>query len=155
QPDPPLIEFKDDTITYNVARSVLAEGSVASDMLKNVPMVDVDMDGQPTIAGMLNTRIFINGKPADFTAETITDLMNVLPAEVIARVEVITNPDVRYAADGDGIINIVLKKDFKLGLTGSVSLTAGTIDNYNGSAYLARRRDSLSINAGYGYRFRS
>ncbi|SFC45223.1 Outer membrane receptor proteins, mostly Fe transport [Parapedobacter composti] len=152
-PDPPMVEFGADTITFNASQSMMAEGSAASDMLKSVPMVDVDIDGNPTIAGMLNTRIFINGKPADFTAETIADLMNVLPADMIAKVEVVTNPDVRYAADGDGIINIVLKKGIKLGLTGSASVTAGTLNNYNGSTYVAYRGDSLSINTGYGYRY--
>ena len=150
--DPPLVEFGADTVTFNASKSIMAEGSVASDLLKSVPMVDVDIDGKPTIAGKINTRIFINGKPSDYTGETLADLLNVLPSDAIEKVEVVTNPDVRYAADGDGIINIVLAKGYRIGLNGAVTLTAGTIDNYNGSAYIAFRDKGLSLNTSYGYR---
>src|SRR5690606_38436080 len=136
----------------NASKSIMAEGSVASDLLKSVPMVDVDIDGKPTIAGKINTRIFINGKPSDYTGETLADLLNVLPSDAIEKVEVVTNPDVRYAADGDGIINIVLAKGYRIGLNGAITLTAGTIDNYNGSAYIAFRDKGLSLNTSYGYR---
>ncbi|TZF86043.1 TonB-dependent receptor (plasmid) [Pedobacter sp. BS3] len=147
----PVVQFGTDTITYNVSQSLMAEGSTASDVMRNVPMVDVDIDGKPTIAGKRNTRIFMDGKPSDYTAATLTDLLNVLPADAIEKIEVITNPDVQYAADGDGIINITLKKGYKIGLNGSVALTGGTLGTYNGSAYIAYRTDSLSISSSYGY----
>ena len=146
------IEFGADTITFNVSQSMLAEGSTASDLLKNVPMVDVDIDGKPTIAGKVNTRIFIDGKPSDFTAETMTDLLNVLPSDAIEKIEVVTNPDVRYSADGDGIINIVLKKGYTLGLNGALSLTGGTIGNYNASLYTAYSNKKVSLTNTYGFR---
>ena len=118
------IEFNGDTITFNVSQNLMAEGSTASDLLKSVPMVSVDIDGKPSIAGKVNTRVFIDGKASDYTAATIVDLLNVLPSDAIEKMEVITNPDVKYSADGDGIINIVLKKGYKIGLNGALSMTA-------------------------------
>ena len=58
----PVVEFGADMITYNVGSSVLAEGSTATDVLKNVPMVQVDIDGNATITGKRSTRVFIDGK---------------------------------------------------------------------------------------------
>ncbi len=147
-----LIEFNGDTITYNVDQSILSAGSTASDVLKNVPMVSVDIDGKPTIAGKMNTRIFLDGKPSDYTAATMTDLLNVLPADAIARIEVINNPDVQYAADGDGILNIVLKKGYKIGLNGAISLTGSTLGDYNANLYTAYRDETLSLSGSYGFK---
>ncbi|WP_256011945.1 TonB-dependent receptor domain-containing protein [Desertivirga xinjiangensis] len=146
------VEFNGDTVTYNVSQSLMAAGSTAVDVLKNVPMVSVDIDGKPSIAGKINTRIFIDGKPSDYTSATITDLMNVLPADAIEKIEVITNPDVKYSADGDGIINIVLKKGYKIGLNGALSLTGSTIGNYNASLYTTYRDDKLSVSVSYGFK---
>lgn len=148
----PVIEFGADTITFNVSQSLQAEGSTASDLLKSVPMVTVDIDGKPTIAGKNNTRIFLDGKPSDFTSATMTDLLNILPSDAILKIEVITNPEVRYSADGDGIINIVLKKGYQIGLNGSVSFTAGTLGNYNSSVYVAYSKQKFSLTNTYGFK---
>ncbi len=141
----PLVSYEADRLTYHADQSLLSEGSVATDLLKNVPMVDVDPDGKPTIAGKRNTRIFINGKPSDFTSEGITDLLNVLPSDAVMKIEVISSPPAKYSADGDGIINIELKKDFKLGLTGSLAGTGNTRGNYNGSGFLNYRAGGLKL----------
>ncbi|HEY0668204.1 MAG TPA: outer membrane beta-barrel protein [Sphingobacteriaceae bacterium] len=146
------IEFNGDTITFNVSQNLMAAGSTASDLLKSVPMVSVDIDGKPTIAGKVNTRIFIDGKASDYTASTIVDLLNVLPSDAIEKMEVITNPDVKYSADGDGIINIVLKKGYKIGLNGALSLTGSTLGNYNTNLYTAYRTETLSLSTSYGFR---
>lgn len=146
------IEFNGDTITFNVSENLMAQGSTASDLLKSVPMVSVDIDGKPTIAGKVNTRVFIDGKASDYTASTIVDLLNVLPSDAIEKMEVITNPDVRYSADGDGIINIVLKKGYKIGLNGALSMTGSTLGNYNTNLYTAYRTETLSLSSSYGFR---
>ncbi|RZK80208.1 MAG: carboxypeptidase-like regulatory domain-containing protein, partial [Pedobacter sp.] len=62
----PLIQYAADMMTYNVGQSILSEGSTASDILRNVPMVEVDLDGNASISGKRNTRIFIDGKPSDY-----------------------------------------------------------------------------------------
>lgn len=83
----PPIEFGADGVTYNVGSTLLAEGSTATDVLKNVPMVQVDIDGNATIAGKRNTRIFIDGKPSDYMTSNIADLLNVLPSDAIDKIE--------------------------------------------------------------------
>lgn len=148
----PVVQFSADTITYNVSSSMLAQGSTATDLLKNVPMVDVDIDGKASIAGKRNTRIFIDGKPSDYVTSNIADLLNALPSDAIEKIEVITNPDVKYSADGEGIINIVLKKGYKIGLNGTISVNVGTKGSYNTNAYIAYRNEKLSVTSSYGYR---
>ncbi|MFD1632108.1 outer membrane beta-barrel protein [Pseudopedobacter beijingensis] len=148
----PMIEFGADTITFNVDQSIYAQGATATDLLRSVPMVTVDPDGKPTIAGKVNTRVFIDGKPSDYTSETLTDLLNVLPSEAIQKIEVITNPEARYSADGDGIINIVLKKGYTLGVTSGLAFTTTTQGTYNGTAYAAYSDKKLTVNGSYGFK---
>lgn len=150
----PLVEMQDDKIVYNVDQSIYSEGSVATDILKNVPMVSVDIDGKPTIAGKRNTRIFIDGKPSDYDASSIGDLLSTLPSDALESIEVITDPSSKYDADGDGILNIVMKKGKKIGLNGNVSARGGTLGNYNSGAFLSNKQEkySFTANAGYSHR---
>ena len=86
----PLVEFGADVITYNVGSSVMAEGSTATDVLKNVPMVQVDIDGNATISGKRSTRVFIDGKPSEYMTSNIADLLNVLPSDAIRKLKAMT-----------------------------------------------------------------
>jgi len=147
----PQIEYTADQITYNVGESLQAEGSVATDILKNVPMINVDIDGKATIEGKRNTRIFIDGKPSDYMTSNITDLLNILPSDAIEKIEVMTNPPAKYSADGEGIINIVLKKGYKVGLNGTLSVTGGTLGRYNINSYASYRTSTLAINSSYAF----
>lgn len=144
----PLIETDGDVITYNVSSSIHAEGSSAVDILKDVPMVEVDIDGKPTISGMRSTRVFINGKPSDYMTSNIADLLNVLPSDAVEKIEVMTNPPAKYSADGEGIINIVLRKDFKVGFNGNVGIGAGLQGNKNANANASYKGKNYSINGG-------
>ena len=155
----PLIETDGDMITYNVSSSIHAEGSSAVDILKDVPMVEVDIDGKPSISGMRSTRVFINGKPSDYMTSNIADLLNVLPSDAVEKIEVMTNPPARYSADGEGIINIVLRKDFKVGFNGGIGVSAGLQGNksantnasYKGKKYSFNGGGSLRSNKGQSY----
>ncbi|MBC7653644.1 MAG: TonB-dependent receptor, partial [Oligoflexus sp.] len=146
----PIIEMQDDKIVYNVDQSIFSEGSVTTDILKNVPLVTVDIDGKPTIAGKRNTRIFIDGKPSDYSASSIGDLLGILPSDAIESIEVITDPSSKFDADGDGIINIVMKKGKKLGLTGNMTSRVGTMGNYNGGIFLSKKNPKFSFSANAG-----
>ena len=148
----PVIEFAADMITYNVDKSILAEGSTATDILKNVPMVQVDIDGNATIAGKRSTRIFIDGKPSDYMTSNISDLLNVLPSDAIEKIEVMTNPPARYSADGEGIINIVMKKGFKIGFNGNAGVTAGLQGNTNMNTNASYRSKNYSLTGSAAYR---
>ncbi len=148
----PLVEFGADVITYNVGSSVLAEGSTATDVLKNVPMVQVDIDGNATISGKRSTRVFIDGKPSDYMTSNITDLLNVLPSDAIEKIEVMTNPPSKYSGDGEGILNIVMKKGFKVGFNGNIGVTAGIQGNTNTNANASYRGKNYNINGSAAYR---
>lgn len=144
----PLIETDGDMITYNVSSSIHAEGSSAVDILKDVPMVEVDIDGKPSISGMRSTRVFINGKPSDYMTSNIADLLNVLPSDAVEKIEVMTNPPAKYSADGEGIINIVLRKDFKVGFNGGVGLSAGLQGNKSANTNASYKGKNYSVNGG-------
>jgi outer membrane receptor protein involved in Fe transport len=148
----PLVEFGADVITYNVGSSIMAEGSTATDVLKNVPMVQVDIDGNASIAGKRSTRVFIDGKPSEYMTSNIADLLNVLPSDAIEKIEVMTNPPSRYSGDGEGILNIVMKKGFKVGFNGSASVTAGLQGNTNATANASYRGKNYNIIGSGAYR---
>jgi hypothetical protein len=148
----PLVEFGADVITYNVGSSVLAEGSTATDVLKNVPMVSVDIDGNATIAGKRSTRVFIDGKPSEYMTSNIADLLNVLPSDAIEKIEVMTNPPSKYSGDGEGILNIVMKKGYKVGFNGNVGINGGLQGNYNTNASASYRGKNYNILGSGAYR---
>lgn len=148
----PVVEFGADVITYNVGSSILAEGSTATDVLKNVPMVQVDIDGNATIAGKRSTRVFINGKPSEYLTSNIADLLNVLPSDAIDKIEVMTNPPSKYSGDGEGILNIVLRKDYKVGFNGNVGLTAGVQGNTNANTNASYKGKNYTISGGAAFR---
>lgn len=150
--DKPVIEMGADVITYNVGSSILAEGSTATDLLKEVPMVQVDIDGNATIAGKRSTRVFIDGKPSDYMTSNIADLLNVLPSDAIEKIEVMTNPPAKYSADGEGIINIVMKKGFKVGFNGNVGISAGLQGNSNANANASYKGQNYNFSLGGAYR---
>ncbi len=152
QVEKPLVEFEADQITYNVGASLLAEGSTASDLLKNVPLVQVDLDGNASIAGKRNTRIFIDGKPSDYMSSSIGDLLNVLPSDAIEKIEVITSPPAKYSSDGEGIINIVLKKGVNLGFNGNLGATVGVLGNTNANANAAYKGKNFRLTGNAAYR---
>lgn len=111
-----------DKKTFLVNSSAVIEGVSVSDLLREVPSVDVDVEGNVSLRSNENVEIYINGKPAGFGEGNSAEILEQLPANSIERVEVITNPSSKYNAEGEaGIINIVLKDDHSKGYYGSVN----------------------------------
>ena len=128
-----LIENKIDKMVYNAEKDISSQSGVATDVLKKVPQVSIDVDGNVQLAGSSGIRFLINGKPSTAFGSSITDVLQSIPASQIKSVEVITNPGAKYDAQGlGGIINIILKTNTAKGYNGNLSLTAGT-RNENGS----------------------
>lgn len=141
-----VMELKVDKKVFNVEKNTTTAGGSATDVLQNVPAVSVDLDGNVNLRGKSNVTVLIDGKPATLLGSDVTSALQSLSASSIESVEVITNPSARYDAQGTtGIINIILKKDRKLGVNGNVTLGAGTRDKYNGNASLNIRKGKWNV----------
>ncbi len=111
-----------DKKVFNVDQSVLGEGATATEILENIPSVDVDMEGNVSLRNSSSVEIWINGKPSGLSDTDKGQILEMLPASTIKSVEVITNPSAKYSPEGNaGIINIVMRDDAKGGYFGNVS----------------------------------
>ncbi|MDT3401002.1 outer membrane beta-barrel family protein [Mucilaginibacter terrae] len=143
----PIIENKIDKMVYNAANDITSQGGVALDVLKKVPQVSVDIDGNVELQGIASVRFLINGKPSTMFGSSLADVLASLPASQIKSIEVITSSGAKYDAQGlGGIINIILKDNKVRGINGTVNLSAGTRMN-NGSANLNVRSTNFGISA--------
>ncbi|MBK0378512.1 TonB-dependent receptor domain-containing protein [Mucilaginibacter segetis] len=141
----PVIQNKIDKIVYNAENDLTSQGGVATDILKKVPQVTVDIDGNVQLLGSSGVRFLINGKPSTIFGSSIADALQSIPASQIKSVEVISSPGAKYDAAGTaGIINIILKKNNIYGLNGNVNLSAGTRRN-NGSINLSAKKGNFGI----------
>src|SRR6185503_2741213 len=121
-----LLNTSIDRKVYNVTQDIMAQSGSVSDILKNIPSVEVDIEGQVSLRGSTDVMILINGRPSPLMGRTRAEVLQQLPANSIERIEVITNPSARFKPDGtSGIINIVLKKNIKAGWNGSIIANAG------------------------------
>ncbi|MCW3121217.1 MAG: TonB-dependent receptor [Flavipsychrobacter sp.] len=145
----PVFESKIDKMIYNAANDVTAQGGIALDVLKKVPQVAVDIDGNVELQGNGNIRFLINGKPSTMFGNSLTDALSSIPASQIKSIEVITVPGAKYDAQGTaGIINIILKETKVQGMSGSVNASGGTLLE-NGSLNLSYRHNKWGLTAFY------
>lgn len=143
----PTVENKIDKMVYNPSNDLTAQGGVALDVLKKVPMITVDINGNVELMGNANIRFLINGKPSSIFGASLADALQAIPASQIKNVEVITSPGAKYDAEGTGgIVNIVLKDSKIQGINGSVNLSAGTRLE-NGSFNINARKGDFGVNA--------
>ena len=148
------MEFKLDKRVFNVGKDLSSTGASALEVLNNVPSVNVDIEGAISLRGNSGVQVLINGKPSVIASEQ-GNALGTITADMIEKVEVITNPSAKYDAEGtSGIINIVLKKEERKGVNGSVSLNLGSPTNHSIGLSLNRRTEKFNLftQLGAGYR---
>lgn len=148
-----LLNTSIDRKVYNVSQDIMAQTGSVSDVLKNVPSVEVDIEGNVRLRGSGDVMILINGRPSPLMGRNKAEVLQQIPANTIERIEVITNPSARYRSDGtSGIINIVLKKNTKAGLNGTVIGNIGNRQRSNASLNLNLRKGQFNWFANYSLR---
>ncbi|WP_342329725.1 TonB-dependent receptor [Pedobacter sp. FW305-3-2-15-E-R2A2] len=148
------IQLGVDKKVFSVDQSLVSEGGSASDLLQNVPSVQSDIDGNVSLRGSTGVKVLIDGKPSLIAGGNVAQILQSIPASSIESVELITNPSAKYDAEGQsGIINIVLKKNKKLGLNGNIALTAGNRENYNANTSLSFQNSKVNLYGNYSYRY--
>ncbi len=140
---------KIDRKVFNVQQDIMAQTGTVTDILQTIPSVTVDIDGNISLRGS-GVTILINGRPSVMTGNANLEQM---PASLIERIEVITNPSAKYKPDGTGgIINIILKKDRKRGFNGILGANAGSNSRFNANLQLNYNPGKVNLFGSYGFR---
>lgn len=153
----PLYRMELDKKVYDVSNDPMSKGRSLSEALENVPSVQVDGEGNVSLRGSENVRILIDGKPSALIGVSDpAQALQSLPADIVDRIEVVTNPSARYEAEGSsGIINIILKKGKLRGLNGSVNVSGGIPETASASVNLNYRTGKWNLFTNFGYRYSS
>ncbi|MEM1218687.1 MAG: TonB-dependent receptor [Bacteroidota bacterium] len=147
--------FQLDKRVFNVGQDLSSTGASALEVLNNVPSVNVNIEGQISLRGSSGVQILINGKPSILASEE-GNALGTITADMIEKVEVITNPSAKYEAEGtSGIINIVLKKEEKKGINGSITLNTGWPQNHSVGLSVNRRTEKFNLFSQFGVGYRS
>ncbi|MFH7014642.1 outer membrane beta-barrel family protein [Flavobacterium sp. FlaQc-47] len=145
------VSLKLDKKVFDVGKDLISKGGSATQVLDNVPAVRVDPTGAVSLRGNDNVLILINGRKSGLTS--IQGLQQI-PAESIKSVEVITNPSSRYDASGSaGIINIILKKNIKQDLSGSMTLIGGVPFDSRVLGSLNYKKGKFNLFSNFGVRY--
>ena len=140
------VEVRLDKKIYNIGQDITVKGGNVSDVLANIPSIDVDFDGNISLRGNSNVRILINGKPSALTGLSGPQGLRSLPSESIEKVEVVTSPSARYSAEGTaGILNIILKKQNLLGFNGNININTGIPKNLGLNGTLNVRNEKVNF----------
>lgn len=151
-----VIEQRPDGIAYNVENDKSALGTSATDVLRKVPMVTVDMEGNVSLRGNSNIRVLIDGKPSEIMAASVKDALRQIPADNIKSIEVLTSPGAKYDGEGaSGVINIITKKKMIGGFSGTVFAAPSynfdqNLLNGHVGTNLNYRKGKFGINTSFG-----
>jgi len=141
------VEYNLDKKVVNVDKNLLTAGGTALDVMQTIPSVNVDIEGNVSLRGSSNVTIFVDGRPSVLTS------LDQMPASMIDRVEIVTNPSARYDPDGmSGIINIVTKRRNEAGYNAMVSANVGTGGKFSSSVNLGYNVKKFNIYTNLDFR---
>ena len=147
------MSFEIDKRVFTVDQNIASTGGSASDVLADIPSVEVDNEGTVSLRGSESVTVWINGKASGLTSDNQGDILQQMPAGSIEKIEVITNPSAKHSPEGTaGIINIILKRDRKAGYYGSVQGGADSKGGYNAGGNFNYSSGTLDAYAGVNYR---
>lgn len=147
------MSFEIDKRVFTVDQSIASTGGSASDVLVDIPSVEVDNEGTVSLRGSESVTIWINGKSSGLTADNQGDILQQLPAGSIEKIEVITNPSAKHSPEGTaGIINIILKRDRKAGYYGSAQAGGDSKGGYNAGVNINISSGKFDAYGGLNYR---
>ena len=149
-----VVEQRIDRTVYSTEDQAVTTGGNALDVLQTVPSLEVDQNGALSLRGSQNVVVQINGRPVPVRGDQLSGLLRSLPAEQVARVEVIPNPSAKYEPDGmSGIVNIVLKEGSRRGLGGSLALTGNQLGGGEANGSVSYGTTKTDLYLGYGFRY--
>jgi len=153
----PFIERQLDKTIVNVEGSIVSAGSTVMEVLERSPGVVVDRNDNISLKGKQGVIIMINGKPSGIAGTDLANYLRGLPSSTISKIEIITNPSAKYDAAGNaGIINIIMKKDQRMGTNGTVTASygQGTYPKAGAGFTFNHRNSKLNIFGNYNYAYR-
>ena len=137
---------------FSVNQSLVSKGGNAADLLQNIPTLQIDGNGNVNLRGSSNVNVLIDGKPTIIANGNLARILQSIPAASIESIEVIPNPPASYEANGEGIVNIILKKNSRPGLNGSADIAGGTRGNFNADASLSYQSGKVNLYGNYSFR---
>jgi outer membrane receptor protein involved in Fe transport len=144
-----------DRKTFTVDEMLAATGGSVTDLLENIPSVEVTTDGEISLRGNSSVEVWINGKASGLTSDNRAEILQQIPAESIERIEVIDNPSAKFSPEGTaGIINIILKRDHRAGYYGSLQSGANIRGGWNVGGNINYSSKWVDAYANLGYRRR-
>lgn len=151
-----IVEGDRSPVTYHIDKKVVDVTKMqtvisgnAADVLENVPSVTVDIEGNVSLRGSTNFTVLIDGRPSVMNAQ---DALQQIPASSIEKIEIITNPSAKYDPDGTaGIINILLKKNENVGMSGILNTNVGLNDKYGADFLIENRSETFTTNFGIDF----
>ena len=154
----PLVQVDLDKITYSMEDDPDSKTNNALEMMKKVPMITVDNDDNIQLRGNSSFKIYLDGKPSNMITNNPGQVLKSMPANMIKKIEVITDPGAKYDAEGvSGIINIITNKQPMGGYTGTVNAGANSRGNNFGGyylgGYLTAKYGKFGLTGNYNYSY--
>lgn len=149
----PAVQYELDKTIFNITDDIKALSTNASQILRNIPMVEMDQNGVPSVMGQ-GVTVLIDGRPSKIYGDDIETVLKLIPSGTIKNIEVITNPSARYATEQGGVVlNIITKSEHLVGLSGAVSLEGNTNGGFSPAVSVNLTRKKFGWNNNFSFEY--